>query len=664
MQDAHEGGNLIVGVQVGCDQEDPKPVTQDQGGRMNKIRQWLWNVLSSGLRSSGDIEVLRKVVFLNLVNLSGGACLFLFSFVVYAKGDILMTAVDLTVLAILIALFVYLRKTDNYRWAGAFGTTLAGILFAFQIAYGAVSQTVFIWSLTYPLIALFLLGPKRGAQMSLLLLALAIAIFILGKRVSWMTVYPPDLFVRFIATYLIIFFFSITMEKVRDTVYGRLQASNQALRVEINVRKRAEEELRESEEKYRTILESIEEVYFEVDLKGNFTFFSDSLSEILGYSKDELIGMNNRDYMTPRSSEEIFYLFNQIYKTGKPVRKHGYEVIKKDGTRGFHELVASLRRDQNGKPIGFRGIAHDITDRKRAEDALRRSRDELEHRVVQRTAELEEAKVKAESANCAKSEFLANMSHELRTPLNHIMGFTELVLSKSFGDLTEVQGEYLNDVLQSSRHLLSLINDILDLSKVEAGKLGLDVSEVDPRVLLEGSLAMVEEKALKHSIRLRSEIDGVPETIQVDERKLKQVLYNLLSNAVKFTPSGGEIRLTAKVNAEWGAPARNNGIGRNAELENEEKGSSARSAIEISVVDTGIGIAPEDLERIFRPFEQVDNSPSRRYQGTGLGLSLTRSLVELHGGQIWAESGGEGKGSQFRVVLPVRATEVTAPLDK
>jgi signal transduction histidine kinase len=146
----------------------------------------------------------------------------------------------------------------------------------------------------------------------------------------------------------------------------------------------------------------------------------------------------------------------------------------------------------------------------------------------------------ADKANNAKSEFLANMSHELRTPLNHIIGFTEIVLEKNFGELNEMQDEYLNDVHHSSRHLLSLINDILDLSKVEAGKIELEPSNCNLKMVLENSLVMIKEKAMKHRIRLTMDMDGVPETIKADERKLKQIIYNILSNAVKFTPDGGE----------------------------------------------------------------------------------------------------------------------------
>jgi signal transduction histidine kinase len=256
-------------------------------------------------------------------------------------------------------------------------------------------------------------------------------------------------------------------------------------------------------------------------------------------------------------------------------------------------------------------------------------------------------KERAEQASRAKSEFLANMSHELRTPLNHIMGFTDLVLSRSFGELTAEQEEFLKDVLGSSRHLLSLINDVLDLSKVEAGKMQLELSAVPIRELLENSLVMVKEKSLKQAIRLSVELDGLPELVQIDERKLKQVVYNLLSNAVKFTPAGGEVRLGAKVveaSELLHLPAAGDGNGH-------------ASWLSVWVSDTGIGVQEKDLERIFNPFEQVEGSTSRKYQGTGLGLALTRRMVELHGGAIWAESGGAEKGSTFRLAVPLREAQ-------
>jgi len=240
------------------------------------------------------------------------------------------------------------------------------------------------------------------------------------------------------------------------------------------------------------------------------------------------------------------------------------------------------------------------------------------------------AMLDAEEANRAKSEFLANMSHELRTPLNHIIGFTELIVDNSFGELNPIQSEYLNDVLGSSRHLLSLINDILDISKIEAGKLELEPMHFNLRMLLDNSLTMIKEKAMKHGLKVSLQFGDIPDFITADQRKVKQIMYNLLSNAVKFTPDGGSITITARPN-----------------------GNSLNPDLTIEVADTGIGLSQSDMNRIFSPFEQVEHSLSRKFQGTGLGLSLSKSLVELHGGKIWVESDGHHQGSKFAFTLPL-----------
>jgi signal transduction histidine kinase len=299
---------------------------------------------------------------------------------------------------------------------------------------------------------------------------------------------------------------------------------------------------------------------------------------------------------------------------------------------------------------------------------------ELERRVVERTAELQKTNLQltqeikeriraqdaAETANRAKSEFLANMSHELRTPLNHIIGFTEIVLDKHFGDLNEVQDEYLNDVLQSSKHLLALISDVLDLAKIEAGRMQLASSNIDLKMILKKSLKVVEANAWKRGIQLKMDIDGISASIKADERKLKQIIFNLLSNAVKFTPNGGEVCLSARMlsgcvirpGRRWKDPQTLK-IVEEPLADNPDKGNDIRKCIQISVSDTGIGINPQDQVRIFDRFEQVDGSMNGSRQGAGLGLTLTKTLVEMHGGKIWVDSEGRGKGSMFSFVIPV-----------
>jgi len=232
------------------------------------------------------------------------------------------------------------------------------------------------------------------------------------------------------------------------------------------------------------------------------------------------------------------------------------------------------------------------------------------------------------TASQHKSEFLANMSHELRTPLNAIIGFSEVLSDRMFGELNEKQAEYLGDIHASGQHLLSLINDILDLSKIEAGRMDLEVSAFDLPMTIDNALMLIRERAARRSIELHRSVDERLGQIQADERKIRQVLLNLLSNAIKFTPEGGRIDVGAK---------------------------PVNGSVEVSVSDNGVGIAPEDQEAVFEEFKQVGTA-DKKVEGTGLGLALSRKFIELHGGKIWVKS-QVGTGSTFTFTIPIRRDE-------
>ncbi len=358
------------------------------------------------------------------------------------------------------------------------------------------------------------------------------------------------------------------------------------------------------------------------DVTGKIQYANPKFTELTGYSLEEAMGKNPRILNSGFHSRQFYKKLWETIIAGR----NWYGTFRNKGKNGniyWERASISPIRDEHGRILNFVAVKEDITRLRKFEN------------------ELKKAKETAELASRAKSNFLAGMSHELRTPLNAIIGFSEVLKDQYFGPLAEKQQEYIDDILESGKHLLSLINDILDLSRIEAGKAVLDLSKVNVSGLIDNSLTMIKEKAMRHGITLARDISPEVTDLEVtaDERKLRQVLYNLLSNAAKFTPDGGTIKLFAKTVYHPGTGA--------------DEQSLHSGFLEISVKDSGIGISSEQLEKIFSPFYQVSDSRQGKSPGTGLGLPLSRDLVELHNGRLYVESDGEGKGSTFSFQIPV-----------
>ena len=414
---------------------------------------------------------------------------------------------------------------------------------------------------------------------------------------------------------------SLLVELAEDLSYGisTLRARDEQKRTEEDLARHREHleelvkertvELSDSEARFRALFNSGADAVFvhgltEAGEPLPFVEVNDVACRRLGYSREELLRMAPPDIDAAYAMTDRDHAIEQIKSEGRAIFEMVH--VARDGRRIPVE-ISSTRFMLGGAPLVL-SIARDITDRKIGEAAL--------------NAAMEAA----DAANRAKSDFLSNMSHELRTPLNAILGFSEIMSEGLTGTVTEGQKEYLDDIHESGRHLLSLINDILDLAKIEAGKMGLDLSEVGVGNLINSSLLMFREKAMKQNIKLEAVIDERVGQIAADERKIKQVLFNLLSNAFKFTPGGGSVLVTAR-------PDGND--------------------VEISVEDTGIGISAEDQKRLFLPFQQIDSGFQKNAQGTGLGLKLCKDFVEMHGGRIRIES-ETGKGSRFVFSIPAR----------
>ncbi len=410
-------------------------------------------------------------------------------------------------------------------------------------------------------------------------------------------------------------------------------------------RKQAEEErmkldqrLRDQHFYTRSLIESNIDALMTTDPRGIITDVNKQMEALTGCTRDELIGAPFKNYFTDSDRAEAG--INRVLTEGK-VTNYELTARARDGKKTVVSYNATTFHDRDRSLQGVFAAARDVTELKHFEQTLRDKNAELE------------------AASRLKSEFLANMSHELRTPLNAIMGFSEVLRDGMVGKMSDRQQVLAIKIFTSGQHLLALINDILDLSKVEAGKMTLDLEPVPVASLLVNSLSIIKEKAASRHIHLSMEAVSDLGSMQVDARKVKQIVYNLLSNAVKFSHEGGHVMLRAgRVPGAEAGRVSGARVSRTFPVADD----SFAEFLEISVTDSGIGISPEGLAHLFAPFSQIDSGLARKFEGTGLGLAMVKLLAELHGGAAAVES-AVGEGSCFTVWLPIRAPEgaMTAP---
>jgi PAS domain S-box-containing protein len=377
---------------------------------------------------------------------------------------------------------------------------------------------------------------------------------------------------------------------------------------------------------YREIIEKMNEGYVTLNEHGVILFCNKSFSQMLHKPLEQVIGTTMLEFFSPSEAET----FGQYLASMSRFQR---EFVLKDANGLPVSALISADFCADGQLFAYI-IVTDLTELKKAQTKLVELNAELEERVLERTRQLEEANLRIEATSSAKSAFLANMSHELRTPLNAIIGFSEVLQDRLLGPMNQKQEQYVSNILNSGKHLLSLINDVLDLCKVEASKMELNFAPVNLAELCQSTMTIFQEKAQQNEIALKCDTAAAMDRkMLVDERKIKQILFNLVDNGIKFNRQGGSVSVRL-----------------------DQANVSAGKYWRIVVEDTGIGIAAGDIPKLFQPFNRLESMYKKNYPGTGLGLALTKQLVELHGGEIRLES-EMNKGSRFIVLIPLQENE-------
>jgi len=585
---------------------------------IRRFLRYLTNILDSSLGRPPDLGQIRRVYVLRFTSIIAIITLIPLGILALVHKNIPMGIFDMVLASILTANLLHGRRYKHYTFNIYLGISLAAILFIYMFLTGGINRSGFVWYYTFPVVVFFLLGSKKGAIATLLISSPVVALFLMKTPPSVLADYSFDFKLRFISSFFVVIVFSYLFEysrernheelqRARDDLEKRvdertsaLQEAIQSLQKEISDRRRIEEALRQSEERYRTILEDIEEGYLETDLAGHFTFVNDVVCKRLGYSREELMGMNNRQLTDEETAKKVFQALSEVYRTGEPSRGCEWEIIKKDGTKCIYEFSASLIRNSEGRPIGFRGVSRDVTERKRAEEALKQKTEALAH------------------SNQELEQFAYVASHDLQEPLRMVTSYIQLLARRYQNRLDSDAEEFINFAVDGATRMHILINDLLAYSRV--GTRSKPFEPTNCETILQQSLDNLK-MTMEESGAVVTH-DSLP-TVMADDLQLGQLFQNLIGNAIKFhgeEPPRVHVSVRPDGN-QWA----------------------------FSVRDNGIGIAPESAERIFLIFQRLHGK--EKYPGTGIGLAVCKKIVECHGGRIWVES-ELGKGATFYFTLP------------
>jgi PAS domain S-box-containing protein len=594
---------------------------------IRRFLRYLTDTPDSSLNPPANLGQIHRVNILRFISIIAIMTLILLGILALIQKNTFVGIVDLFLAFILIGNVLHGQQYKQYTFNIYLGISLAAMLFIYMFLTGGINRSGFVWFYTFPVVACFLLGSKKGAIATVLISLPVVILFLMKTPPSVLANYSLDFKFRFMFSFSVVFAFSYLFEysreknrqelqRARDDLEKRfdertsalqaLQGAIQSLQKEISERRRAEEALRESEEKYRTILENIEDGYYQADLAGNLTFFNDSMCRISGIPREELMGMNNRQYTDQENAKKVYQAFNKVYRTGEPRRECDWEIIRKDGSKGYIEASITLQKDSSGKPIGFRGMVRDITERKRAEEALKEKTEELAR------------------SNRDLEQFAYVASHDLQEPLRMVMSYVQLLARRYKGKLDSDADEFISFALDGSLRMWKLINDLLTYSRV--GTREKELKPTDCETVLDQSLNNLKVAVEENGAVVTH--DPLP-TVIVDNPQWVQLFQNLIGNAIKFR---GNEPPCVHVSA---SPNGNGWI--------------------FSVRDNGIGIAPEYAESIFTIFKRLHGRQD--YAGTGIGLAICKKIVERHGGRIWVESEVQ-KGTTFYFTLPAIKTQL------